>query len=168
MKKTLKKVAIAIIALTMCLAAYAQKKGDMAAGVHLALGIGSNSGVSYTNIGIGTKFLFNVIDPIRLEGSFTYFLEKDFISMWDFSFNGHYLIPIAEHLAIYPLVGMGLFGTKIDYGLGGITDSNICVNLGAGIDYKLTDQFIFNAELKNKFVNNWNRLIFSAGITYKF
>ena len=168
MKNHLKKLAIAIIALTMCLAAHAQKKGDMTAGVHLALGIGSNSGVSYTNIGIGAKFLYNVNDPIRLEGSFTYFLERDFISMWDFSLNGNYLIPIVEHVAIYPLIGMGLFGTKKDYGLGSITDSNICVNLGAGIDFKLTDQFIFNAELKNKFVNNWNRLILSAGITYKF
>jgi outer membrane protein X len=161
-------MAIAIIATTMCLTTHAQKKGDLAAGLNLVLGIGSNSGVSYTNIGVGAKFLYNVIDPIRLEGSFTYFLEKDFVSMWDFSMNGHFLLPLTDQITVYPLAGLGIFGTKVDFGLGAITDSNICVNLGAGIDYKLSDQFFFNAEMKFKFVNNWNRQLLSAGITYKF
>jgi len=168
MKSFLKKIALAVIAATMCVATNAQGKSNMAVGANLVLGMGSNSGVSYTNIGIGTKFLYNITDPIRLEGSFTYFLEKDFVSMWDFSLNGHYLFPVTEQVMIYPLAGLGIFGTKKDYGLGVYTSSDICINLGAGFDYNLSDQLVFNAELKSKIVNNWNRLMLSAGVVYKF
>ena len=167
MKKTLKKAAIALIASTICLAAHAQEKGDFAAGANLALSTGKSSGNNYTNIGIGAKFQYNIIDPIRLEGTFTYFIEKDFVSMWDLSVNGHYLIPVAEKIAVYPLAGLGIFGTKIDYGTEPITGSYLCINLGVGVDFKLTDQLIFNAELKSKIVNGWNRLILSAGVVYK-
>jgi len=155
------------IAVTTSVAANAQVKGDMAAGAHLALSTGSNAGNNYTNIGIGAKFQYNVIDPVRLEGSFTYFLENDFLNMWDFSANGHYLIPVAEHITVYPLAGLGIFGTKIDH-VTPISTSNICINLGVGIDYKLTEKFVFNAELKSKIVNNGNKLILSAGVAYKF
>jgi opacity protein-like surface antigen len=66
------------------------------------------SGDSYSNYGIGAKFQYNVTKPIRLEGSFTYFLKKDLISMWDLSVNAHYLFPIADKLTVYPLAGLGL------------------------------------------------------------
>ena len=168
MKKTLKKAAIAIIALTMCLTAHAQRKGDLAIGANLALSTGKSSGNNYTNIGIGAKLQYNITDPIRLDGSFTYFLEKDFVSMWDLSVNAHYLLPVAEFISVYPLAGLGVFGTKIDYGSTPITSSDLCINLGVGVDFKLTDQLVFNAELKSKIVNNWNRLMLSAGIVYKF
>ena len=168
MKKSFTKAAIVLIALTMSMTAIAQEKGDMAVGAHLALSTGRHSGNNYTNIGIGAKLQYNIADPIRLEGSFTYYIEKDFVSMWDCSFNGHYLVSVANLVTVYPLAGLGIFGTKMDYGLRAISDSNICVNLGIGVDYKLTDQLILNAELKSKIVNNWNRLMLSAGVTYKF
>ena len=160
-----KKVAIvAIAAVTMSVAAVAQQKGDMAVGGNLVLG----SGDSYSNIGIGPKFQYNVTDPIRLEGSFTYFLKKDYVSMWDLSVNGHYLFPVTDVITLYPLAGLGILGTKL-HGIGGSwSDSDVCINLGGGIDIKLTDQLSLNGELKYKIVNNWNRLLLSAGIAYKF
>ena len=164
-----KKAAIIAIAVTMSVAANAQTKGDMAAGGNLVLGTGD----SFSNVGIGAKFQYNVTDPIRLEGSFTFFLKKDFISQWDFSVNGHYLFPVADQITVYPLVGLGIFGTKVSVDLGpfgnmSTSASDLCVNLGGGIDFKLTDQLILNAELKYKIVNNWNRLMLSAGVAYKF
>ncbi|MCL2502799.1 MAG: porin family protein [Bacteroidales bacterium] len=168
MKNIFKKAAIAAIVLTMSVAAHAQLKGDMAAGGNLVLGTGS----SYTNIGIGAKFQYNVTDPIRLEGSFTYFLKKDYVTQWDFSVNGHYLFPVADQITVYPLAGLGVYGTKwsIDWGLGNTSASNtdVCVNLGGGVDFKLTDQLILNAELKYKIVNNWSRLMLSAGVAFRF
>jgi hypothetical protein len=39
---------------------------------------------------------------------------------------------------------------------------------GGGIDYQLTDKLIFNAELKYKLGNTWDRLLISAGMAYRF
>ena len=75
----LQRMAILIIAvLTMSLTAGAQEKGDMAAGGNPVFG----SGDGLSNIGIGAKFQYNVTTPIRLEGSFTYFLKKDYVSFF--------------------------------------------------------------------------------------
>jgi outer membrane protein X len=163
MKHFLQKAAIAAIAVTMSMAAVAQQKGDKAAGGNLVFG----SGNSYSNIGIGAKFQYSVTDPIRLEGSFTYFLEKDYVSMWDLSVNGHYLFPVADKVTVYPLAGLGILGTKVDFGFGSSSDSNLGVNLGGGADFKLSDRVILNAELKYKTGDVWDRLLLSAGVAFK-
>ena len=167
MKSVFKKMAIVVIvAVTMNVAAYAQEKGDMAVGGNLVFG----SGDSYSNVGIGAKFQYNVTKPIRLEGSFTYFLEKDYLSMWDLSINGHYLIPVADKITVYPLAGLGMLGWKADYGfgIGSVSDSEFGFNLGGGCDFKLSDRLILNAELKYKIGGDLDRLLLSAGIAYKF
>jgi outer membrane protein X len=166
-----RKVAIAAIAVvTMSVAANAQEKGDMAAGGNLVLG----SGDGVTNIGIGAKFQYNVIDPLRLEGSFTYFLKKNFVSMWDLSVNGHWLFPVADKVTVYPLAGLGVLGSSVsldlgEYGnLGSASTSEVAFNLGGGVDYELTDNLVLNAELKYKLGSTWDRLLISAGLAYKF
>jgi outer membrane protein X len=174
MKKVFfRKVAIAAIAvLTMSVAAGAQEKGDMAAGANLVLG----SGDSFTNLGIGAKFQYNVLQQLRGEASFTYFLKKDYTTMWDLSVNGHWLFSITDKITVYPLAGLGILNYGYDLGLGlgewGIKDnastSDIAFNFGGGVDLKLTDKLIFNAELKYKISDVWDRLLLSAGVAYKF
>jgi outer membrane protein X len=105
MKSIFRKVAVMAIAVfTMSVAANAQEKGDMAVGGNLVLG----SGDSFTNYGIGAKFQYNVTNPLRLEGSFTYFLKKDYLTMWDLSANAHWLFPVADKITVYPLAGLGI------------------------------------------------------------
>jgi outer membrane protein X len=167
MKSVFRKVAIAAIAvMTMSVAANAQEKGGMAAGGNLVLG----SGDSFTNIGIGAKFQYNVTDPLRLEGSFTCFLKKDFLKMWDLSVNGHWLFPVADKITVYPLADLGILNYSVDFGEWGNSDptSDFAFNLGGGIDYQLTDKLILSAELKYKISDQWNRLLLSAGLAYKF
>jgi outer membrane protein X len=174
MKSIFKKVAIVAIALvTMSVAAGAQEKSDMAAGGNLVLGLGD----SFTNIGIGAKFQYNVTNPLRLEGSFTYFLKKDNLTMWDLSVNAHWLFPVADKITVYPLVGLGILNYGYDYSIdlgeyGSYGDSgstsDIAFNLGGGIDYKLTDKLVLNAELKYKISDQWDRLLLSVGLAYKF
>ncbi|GHV23158.1 hypothetical protein FACS1894174_08690 [Bacteroidia bacterium] len=178
-----KRVAIAVIAmLTMSVVANAQEKGDMAAGGNLVVG----SGDSFTNFGIGGKFQYNVTTPIRLEGSFTYFLPKkqgisgiaeSSVSMWDLSVNAHYLFSVAEKVKVYPLAGLGILGTsasaEVDFGEygsygGSASTSEFGFNIGGGIDYGLTDKLILNAELKYKLGSTWDRLLISAGLAYRF
>jgi outer membrane protein X len=166
MKRIFRKAAIAAIAvLTMSAAVQAQEKGDKAVGGNLVLG----SGDHLTNVGIGPKFQYNVTNPLRLEGSFTYFLKKDYTTMWDLSVNGHWLFPIDDQITLYPLAGLGIlnYGYDFDRGLSD-SQSDIALNLGGGIVYKLTDKLILNAELKYKISDQWDRLLLSAGLAYKF
>ncbi|MDR1563075.1 MAG: porin family protein [Dysgonamonadaceae bacterium] len=166
-----KRVALifAIATVTMSTTAVAQEKGDMAAGGNLTLG----SGDSYTNVGIGAKFRYNVTAPLRLEGSFTYFLKKDYLNMWDLSVNGHWLFPAGDRLTLYPLAGLGILGWKYSYDFGwgvdgSASDSDIAFDLGGGVDFTLTGNISLNAELKYKIADHWDRLLLSAGVTYKF
>jgi len=169
----LRKVAIVAIAVvTMSVAANAQEQGDKAVGGNLVFGYNSD----FTNIGLGGKFLYNVSDAIRLEGAATFFIPKDYfgvkLSFWDVNVNAHYLYPVNDQCTFYPLVGLGLQGWKLKISESGIslstTGSDLCFNLGGGFDYKLTDQLFLNCELKYRIVEDWNRLLISAGITYKF
>lgn len=156
---------MAIAVVTMSLAANAQEKGDKAVGASVVLGTGSYVGSGYTNIGVSGKFQYNILDRVRAEGVLTYFLKKDYVNMWDVSVNGHYLFPISENMIVYPLAGVGVFGYKVH---SWSSDPDLCVNLGGGIDFKLTDNLIFNAEAKYKIVNHWDRLVLSAGIAFMF
>jgi len=154
-----KRLAIAIIAVVaMSMAANAQQKGDMAVGGNLVFGSGS----SYSNVGIGPKFQYNITDPIRLEGSYTYFLKKSGWSMWDISVNAHYLFPVTDEITVYPLAGIGVIGANAG------NDNEFGLNLGGGIDYKLTGNLFLNGELKYRIGDDWNRLLISAGIAYRF
>ena len=176
-----KRVAIvAIAAVTMSVSAVAQKQGDKAVGGNLVLGMGDE----ITNIGIGGKFQYNVTDPIRLEGSLTFFLPKKYeamfakakMSFWNLDVDGHYLFPLNDKITVYPLAGVGIQGWKVKVdvdlgewgsGSGSNSGSDVCFNLGGGIDVKLTDVLFLNGGLKYK-ISEWNRFIISVGVAYKF
>jgi outer membrane protein X len=168
----IKRVAICVIAVLMIsVTAKAQEKGDFAVGVNAALG----SGDSYTNFGLGAKLQYNVTNPIRVEAAFNYFLPKDMLSMWDLGLNGHYLIPLNEKITLYPLAGFAVLGSKIDlgelaklFGADDTSSSDFGVNLGGGIDLKLSEQLFFNVQLKYTIAGDWGRFIPSVGVAYRF
>ena len=170
MKRLLFVIAIALFVTT----ANAQDKGDMAVGAQVAFGTGDG----FSNIGIGAKFQWNPANRLRLEPSFTYFLKKDLVSMWDISANVHYQFPLGKVVGFYPLAGVGVMGVKVDipevdlgeygsYG-GSASDTKFGVNVGVGADFNLSEKFVVNAEVKYTIVQHWNRLIISAGFAYKF
>jgi len=170
MKKVFQIAMIAIAAVAMSMPAAAQQAGDKAVGGNLVIGTGD----SYTNVGIGAKFFYNVTDPIRLAGEFDYFLKKDYLSMWDFTVYGHYLFPVADQVLIYPSLGLGMIGFKWNFPSSPYyesvkdSDSKFAFSLGGGADYALTDVLTLNGELRIKFYDGNNRVNFAFGIAYKF
>ena len=179
MKKVfLKSVVMGIIlAATMNVTAVAQK-GEKAVGANLLYG----SMTGYSNLGLGAKFFYNVTDPIRLAGEFDYFLKKNYTSIWDVSVYGHYLFPAAEKMKVFPSVGLGVVGTSVsvptiaipgmgEVGGGSLSSSNLAISLGGGLDYDLTSNLLFNAELRYKIITgngsgSW--LNIAVGVAYKF
>lgn len=148
------------------------QKGEMAGGVQL------NYGSEIESLGIGAKFQYGITDAIRVEPSFNYFFGKNSFNMFDFNLNAHYLFKVANKVNAYPLAGLGYTSWEI----GGIEiddddfevesessrSGKIAVNLGAGIEYQLTNKLAVNAELKYQIISNFNQLVFGVGMTYKF
>ena len=185
--RSIKKVAIVAIALSVSVVAYAQQKGEMAVGGDFAIGIGSD----LANFGIGARFQYDVVDQIRMEGSFMFFLpkkeemfvSKTTITMWEVGFTGHFLLPLADRIILYPLVGLSVVGAKAKFEtiLGNYSDSKtgIGLNLGGGLDVKISGNLFLNVEPKLKIVSlyidrgsdtdrNLLSVWLSFGIKYKF
>jgi len=165
MKKVI-KMAIFAIAVAMSIPAVAQQQGDKAVGGNLLIGTGN----SLTNVGIGVKFLYNVTDPIRLAGEYDFFPKKDYVTWWDFSVYGHYLFSVADQVVVYPSVGLGVVGSKVDLGVVSGSGNDFAFSLGGGVDYALPSNpnLVLNGELRLKLFNGSNRINFAFGVAYKF
>jgi len=144
------------------------QQGDMAVGGNLILGAGQ----SYSHFGIGAKFLYNVTAPIRLAGEFDYFPKQNLMSWWDLSVYGHYLFPVADKIALYPSVGLGMVGVSVNLNLGPYgnyseSTSDFAFSLGGGGDYELSSKLMLNLEVRCKIINS-TRINIAAGVAYKF
>ena len=166
MKRVFKMAIVIIAAATMSMPAMAQQQGDKAIGGNLVIGTGD----SYTNVGIGVKFLYNVTDPIRLAGEYDFFPKKDMVTWWDFSVYGHYLFPVADKLVVYPSVGLGMVGSKVEILGHSASGSDFGFSLGGGVDYALPSNpnLVLNGELRIKLFDGGNRINFAFGVAYKF
>lgn len=183
MKKQL--VLMSFIALAMG-TAFAQK-GEKAVGVNLGYG------TEISNLGIGAKFQYGITDAIRAEASFDYFLKKDGLKMWDANINAHYLFPIVDKFKVYPLVGltysnwnigsMDIYTWSDDNGNGEWDEGEkkydaeyegsgstgkFGVNLGAGIEYAITNRLSVSFEAKYQLISDYNQAVFGVGVAYKF
>lgn len=164
-----------LMAAVLCITvASAQEKGETTLGAQVVYG----SGDGLSNIGIGAEFQWNVINNLRLAPSFTYFLKKDYVSMWNGGVDVHYLFPVSDLITLYPLAGVGMWGVKVsvpevdlgEYGSygGSVSDTEFGFNIGGGVDFNLSEKFAINAEIKYKLGGDWSRLLISAGVAYKF
>lgn len=148
--------------------------GDLAGGVNVAYGTKDG----FSNFGLGAKLQYNLTDAIRIEPSATYFLKKDYISMWDVNVNAQYLFNVADSFVFYPLAGVSLVGVKAEYdGFeyegyeipgASASETKFGFNVGVGAQYWLTETFALNLDAKYQIVSNFDRPVFSAGAVFKF
>lgn len=148
------------------------QKGEQNIGVHVLYGTDAK------NIGLGAKYQYNVTDAVRLEAVGDYYLKKEGFSMFDINLNAHYLFPVSDKVTLYPLVGINYTSWKqddyIDLGdyesdgesNGDISDSSIGLNIGGGVQYKLTNHIRIGAELKYQTITGYNSAIIGIGATF--
>lgn len=169
----------------MCIAltglcATAQEKGDMAVGVNLGAAPCLESGVSLTNFQIGAKFQYNISNPFRVEAAFDYGFKSKGIDVFDLAANVHYLIGIGEKFKLYPIVGIGFAHVKGSFGFEYEDDdydydfevsasvNKFMFNAGLGAEYPVSDKLSIGAEIKYQYIEDFNRLPISVGVTYRF
>ena len=156
---------------------FAQEQGDMAIGGNLIM-----AGDKTKLYGVGAKFQYNMFSKIRLDGSFSFFLPKkekhEFpggsiettLGMWNFSANVHWLIG-RNNFKFYPLAGFGIAGLSAKVSAMGESDSANesyrGFNLGAGIEYILSETLAINFEYRELIVNSGTMMHAMLGLSYK-
>lgn len=172
----MKKIfAFVCVALLGTVAGFAQaSKGDIAAGVNLIYGN------EIENMGLGARFQYTIIDHVRAEVGFNYFIKKDFHSMWDANLNAHYLINVyQDKLYLYPIAGLCFASVTFDE-TGAVKKwgdevrdkykdtSRFGLNLGAGAQYSFTDHFAVTLEYRHTIMKDIDQGVFGIGANYKF
>ena len=169
----MKKLFMVAIILMVGISSAMAQKNVIAAGVNV------NYGTEIKNVGFGGKLQYGLTDAIRSEVAFNYYLEKDGLGLWDASVNVHYLFDLGDKFKVYPLVGLGYANCKADWSIGydyedediesgSVSSGEIMVNLGAGAEYPLTNKLSLGLECKYQIINNFNQLVPTLGLTYKF
>lgn len=172
----MKKIIAIICATIMSIgAANAQvEKSDFAIGANLLYGSGIKS------MGFGGRIQYTPVNHVRAEMSLNYFFQKDYVSMWDINLNAEYLVNLYQHkFYIYPIVGLSFAKTSFDakkfYNDHGLEtdptkfdDKAFGLNLGAGLEYRLTDHVGLSLEYRHSLMKHIDQGVLGIGANYKF
>lgn len=120
--------------------------------------IGANAGIAaygneYNPFGVGAKAQYLFTENFRGELAFNYWFPKDKAGMMDLDLNIQYLIPIANKLNVYPLVGANMAFTHGD-AFKAVFDGQESIfgfQGGAGIEYYLADHIKANFDIKYQY-----------------
>lgn len=160
----------------------------MAVGLNLGVAPCLESGYSVTNFDIGAKFQYNITNPIRLEADVDYWFKSKSCDVFDVTANVHYLFNVGSKLKVYPIVGNGYAhcGLMADFDFNeddyknlwsGSSNDDLVVsslaskflfNVGAGVEYPVTEKLSVGVEIKYRSITNFSRLPISIGVTHKF
>ena len=144
-------------------AAMFAQQGEKSLGLNLKLGLDDPK-----STGIGIKGQYGFTDKIRGEASFNYFLKKDHVTMFDINANVQYVFTFGE-IGVYPFVGATLQNMSVDIAGHSDSESKFGANLGAGVEYPITEKIKVNLEFTYKRASdNWDRSLIGFGVSYKF
>ena len=154
MKKLFFVICMALISAT----SFAQA-GKCTVGIH-----GNYLLDSPNNFGLGANVGYEFIDNVRGVAEFNYLFEAKGTSFWNLEANVAYLFKLNGGFALYPLAGLDVLGAKWDEGG---SDSKLGLNLGAGIEYAISDNVSLKAEYNYKTQWNGNSLL-KVGVVIPF
>lgn len=111
---------------------------------HLRLGYATER----EQVGVGAQARFGVTEQIRFSPEALIMLPKNHTVGIDLNANVEYVFPLENGLSVYPLAGLNMANGRFSYQ--GYSDSytSFGLNIGGGIDYKLSGNNYLNAELR--------------------
>lgn len=154
----MKKIFLTMLVVLVSVSAMAQDK---------KFGVGFNLlyGTEIKNVGFGVKGQYYATEAVRVEANAAYYMKKNDLKMWDVNVVGHYLIPVANNMYVYPLAGVGItnWSTNILN-----NKAKFTINLGGGYQFDVAEDFAINAEIKYQIIDSYNQAVFAIGAVYKF
>ena len=130
---------------------------------------------------MGGRFGYFITDRISMEGSFEYNFSEfkgGPAPAYDGLNANHYFILVngryhfgpvfSNNLSPYILAGIG--GSILDTGIFGFDDGGFAGNYGAGIEYRLSDNFLLRSDVRHLLTTSPSEsdLILSAGVSMNF
>ena len=164
---------------------WAQEKGLIRAGVGITLGtasaIDADTGESKLGFGIVVGGDYFVSDAISIAPSYSFFFKSSVdlgggdevsIKASSFDIDGKYYF-VKSGVNIYGLVGISFAFAKasvtFDFGNGpqtiSVTENQVGVNLGGGLDFYLSDKVFLNGQVKYT-INGLEQLAINAGVGF--
>jgi len=144
----MKKLLIAIIAV-LVFGTIEQTKAQFSVGP--GLGYATDIG----SLGISANVGYHINDEWAASGAFTYFLEQDYVKWSALDFNANYTFTELENVgALYGIGGLNITMVKVDipglsefWGTSSTTESNVGLNIGAGLNVDLSEKMVLAPEL---------------------
>jgi len=177
-------LAIALLAFIGQSNVWAQEKGQIRAGVGLTMGTESaisDTGESKLGFGIVIGGDYFVTDAISIAPSYSFFFKSSVdagggqevsIKASSFDVDGKYYF-VKSGVNIYGLAGLSFGFAKatatIDFGAGpteiSVSENQIGFNLGAGLDYYLSDKVYLNGQVKYT-ISGLEQLAINLGVGF--
>ena len=143
----MKKLFIAIIAILL-VGTFQESKAQFSVGA----GLGYATDIS--SLGISANVGYEINDEWAASGSYTHFLEKDYVKWSAIDFNANYSLTEIENVgSLYGIGGINI--TMIKWDVPGLneflgssaSDSNVGLNIGAGLNVGLSEKMVLAPEM---------------------
>lgn len=178
--KTMKKYLLTLCMALVTIGASARYLSEPSLKSENSFGFHLGYATEVPNVGFGLRYQHFILDHIRVEGVWDYYIQNKKLSMWDLNANIHYVWNIGERVRIYPLVGLGyarwgihdvFLGNHDQYGQPRLEtdhDNRLGVNVGAGLQVALNNSWWVGAEAKLQEMRHYDQGVFDVNITYCF
>jgi opacity protein-like surface antigen len=161
----------------------------------IGIGLNSGSGFHYNNEtadrdlyrsplwGFYLKAVFETKTPLKITPSFLFYIPRDNkipdigssfkatrTGEQQFNLDGDYLFFSPGWFDLYGLAGVNITFAKIKWGDGTFSpsiDNALGLNLGAGLDFKITDKITLNSEAKI-IAGKYRQFMVNAGVLINF
>lgn len=175
----MKRLFVAFICIVACcMSTNAKIKTDFGTYAFGASGLYGTSG-DYNHGGAGLTLQKFFGDEFRFSMFANYFFKQNNASFIEFGNDFNYVFPLTPKLGIYPVLGLGYSIMKLNNAIekpAGVdilpddyaddSEGNLNFDLGAGCEYYFTPSFKGFAEVKYRYVKNYDRTLFQVGVAY--
>lgn len=150
---------LTVVVFFVMIASATAQKGEMKLGPLVAYGS------EIKNPGFGVKFHYGINEKIRIAPDFIYYLKKNDVTWWELNVNGHYTFNESGNLGFYALGGLNMLGWSMDFMGVSTSDTEMGINLGAGLQTPLSSKILGVAEAKYT-LSSADQLVISVGLLF--
>jgi outer membrane immunogenic protein len=159
-----KGVLLTLVSLTFCAASYAQ--------VRIGGFLGYGSEIEQLAIGANAEFFLN--EKMAIAPSIAFYLPQEDgpvkTNLWELNGNFHYYFVSEDMISVYGLGGLNFTTVHVKFdGFGADFDDSqteIGLNLGGGINFKVTDKIIPFGELKYA-ISDFDQVAIFFGVKFQ-